>query len=105
MRELQAHHEARRAAMKETHNEIYNDFENIRTELEAISIEFNLLTDHQVTLDANFSKFGYNAHLRTKDLELPATSPSESHRFNELSSNWNISRQAATSLKFWRTAG
>lgn len=32
-------------------------------ELDALSKELHLLTEHGVALDANFSKFGYSAHL------------------------------------------
>ena len=39
----------------------------MKTELDLLSAELHNLTEHGVALDANFSKFGYSAHLRTKD--------------------------------------
>ncbi|KAE8452640.1 hypothetical protein EG329_013899 [Mollisiaceae sp. DMI_Dod_QoI] len=102
IRELQAHHESRRASIRETHSDIYHDFEHIRSELDAISAELDQLTDHHVTLDANFSKFGYSAHLRTIDVENPSTPGSEDSGFGELSGDWNMARQAGMNIKFWK---
>lgn len=102
IRELQAHHESRRLSIREKHSDIYNEFEHIKTELDAISTELNLLTDHHVTLDANFSKFGYSAHLRTIDVEDPSTLGSENSGFDELSEDWKMARQAGMNLKFWK---
>jgi low temperature requirement protein LtrA len=53
--------------LREQHGEIYDQFENVKTELDLLSEELHNLTEHGVALDANFSKFGYSAHLRTKD--------------------------------------
>ena len=67
IRELHSHHENRRNSFREKHGEIYDQFENVKTELDLLSEELHNLTEHGVALDANFSKFGYSAHLRTKD--------------------------------------
>jgi low temperature requirement protein LtrA len=67
IRELHGHHERRRNTLREQHGEIYDQFENVKTELDLLSEELHNLTEHGVALDANFSKFGYSAHLRTKD--------------------------------------
>ena len=42
---------------------MFDEFENVRTELDALAEELQALTDHGVSLDANFSKFGYDAHI------------------------------------------
>lgn len=102
IRELQAHHERRRVSIREKHGDIYNEFEHIKSELDAISVELDLLTDHHVTLDANFSKFGYSAHLRTIDVETPSTPGPESSTFSELSEDWKLARQTGMNLKFWK---
>jgi low temperature requirement protein LtrA len=104
IRELQAHHEGRRVSIREKHSDIYNEFEHIKSELDAISAELDLLTDHHVTLDANFSKFGYNAHLRTTDPDDPSTNRrgSGNSSFSELSEDWLTARQAGVNLKFWK---
>ncbi|KAG4435821.1 hypothetical protein IFR05_008680 [Cadophora sp. M221] len=99
IRELKAHHESRRASIRENHTEIYNDFEHIESELAAIAAELDMLTDHHVTLDANFSKFGYSAHLRTLDSEDQAASSSGASSFSELS---EASKQPGMNVKFWK---
>lgn len=63
VREIHGHHEQRRRELQETHGAIYDDFENVHTQLNALSAELNALTEHGVALDANFSKYGYDAHL------------------------------------------
>jgi hypothetical protein len=51
--------------MKEEHPEIADEFERVIRELDALSTELHLVSDHAVQLDANFSKYGYSAHLST----------------------------------------
>ena len=63
VREIHAHHEERRSKLREQHGSIYDDFENVHTQLNNLSAELQLLTEHGVALDASFSKFGYDAHL------------------------------------------
>ena len=63
VREIHAHHEQRRSELREQHGVIYEYFENVYTQLNNLSAELQLLTEHGVALDANFSKFGYDAHL------------------------------------------
>ncbi|KAG9234335.1 bacterial low temperature requirement A protein-domain-containing protein [Amylocarpus encephaloides] len=67
LRQAHTHHEGRRDAMREEHGEKYDEFENVRAELDVLGSELHMLTDHAVSLDANFSKYGYSAHLRTYD--------------------------------------
>ncbi|KAG4419008.1 hypothetical protein IFR04_007869 [Cadophora malorum] len=99
IRELKAHHENRRESIRENHSDIYNDFEHIQSELTAIAAELDMLTDHHVTLDANFSKFGYSAHLRTLDVEDRAGSSSGASSFSDGS---EASNQAGMNMKFWK---
>lgn len=47
--------------------EAWDEFEHVRNELDALGGELHMLTDHAVSLDANFGKYGYSAHLRTYD--------------------------------------
>jgi len=67
LRKAHSHHETRREKLKEKHGSAYDEFENVRAELDALGSELHMLTDHAVSLDANFSKYGYSAHLRTYD--------------------------------------
>ncbi|KAL8720036.1 MAG: hypothetical protein Q9225_003052 [Loekoesia sp. 1 TL-2023] len=64
VREIHAHHEQRKGELREKHAGIYDEFENVHSQLDALSNELHLLTEQGVALDANFSKFGYDAHLR-----------------------------------------
>ncbi|TVY12845.1 hypothetical protein LARI1_G008847, partial [Lachnellula arida] len=67
LRQAHTHHESRREALRERHGSAYDEFESVRSELDALGSELHMLTDHSVSLDANFSKYGYSAHLRTYD--------------------------------------
>jgi len=67
LRQAHTHHESRRDALKQKHGSAYDEFENVKSELDALGSELHMLTDHAVSLDANFSKYGYSAHLRTYD--------------------------------------
>lgn len=42
-------------------------FDTVRNQLDILDSELHLLTDHAVSLDASFGRFGYSAHLRTLD--------------------------------------
>jgi low temperature requirement protein LtrA len=88
--------------MREKHSDVYNEFEHVKSELDAISAELDLLTDHHVTLDANFSKFGYSAHLRTIDVEDSSYPEFRSSSFSESSDDWKMARQPGMDLKFWK---
>lgn len=64
MREIHAFHENRRHDLRNRHgHQIYDEFELVKSELDALADELLHLSDHGVALDANFSKFGYDAHI------------------------------------------
>ncbi|KAI4131689.1 MAG: hypothetical protein LQ338_001090 [Usnochroma carphineum] len=63
VREMHAHHEQRKGELREKHADVYDEFEHVHAQLGALQDELHLLTEHGVSLDANFSKFGYDAHL------------------------------------------
>lgn len=67
LRTAHSHHESKRQALKDKHGDAYDEFENVKSELDVLGSELHMLTDHSVALDANFSKYGYSAHLRTYD--------------------------------------
>ncbi|KAI9647287.1 hypothetical protein NHQ30_003670 [Ciborinia camelliae] len=80
LRTAHSHHENKRQVLKEKHGDAYDEFENVRSELDTLLSELHMLTDHSVALDANFSKYGYSAHLRTYDDGLgPSSSASSLH--------------------------
>ena len=63
MREIHAFHENRRHDLRTQHGQIYDEFELVKSELDTLSEELLHLSDRGVALDANFSKFGYDAHI------------------------------------------
>ncbi|KAJ8071428.1 hypothetical protein OCU04_001749 [Sclerotinia nivalis] len=67
LRAAHTHHESKRQALKDKHGDAYDEIENVKSELDVLVSELHMLTDHAVALDANFSKYGYSAHLRTYD--------------------------------------
>lgn len=68
VRELHMHHEQRREHLRNTHGNVYDEVEHVKTELDILANELHQLTDHGISLDANFSKFGYDAHISEKGL-------------------------------------
>ncbi len=59
LRTTLSHHEGRRDALRMKHGNDFDEFENVRAELDHLESELHMLTDHAVSLDANFSKYGY----------------------------------------------
>ena len=57
-----------------------------------------MLTSHAVQLDANFSKYGYSAHLRTKDG--PSTDSLADSSFDK--ETWHSDRQHGTAIHFYQ---
>ena len=96
VREIHNHHEKRRESLREQHAHIYDEVENLKGELDTLAEELHSLTDHGVALDANFSKFGYDAQIRTRDPESSASSLSDKHH------DWEAERRMGESLKFWK---
>ncbi|KAF2721882.1 hypothetical protein K431DRAFT_65128 [Polychaeton citri CBS 116435] len=69
LRECHSHHEGRRQSLRQRHGEIYEQFASVQSELEQLQYELERVTSHGVSLDAHFSRFGYNARIRTYDDE------------------------------------
>ncbi|KAL8711317.1 MAG: hypothetical protein Q9220_004214 [cf. Caloplaca sp. 1 TL-2023] len=101
VREIHNHHEERRDQLREEHANVYDEIENVHFQLDALSRELNSLTDHGVSLDANFSKFGYDAHLRTRDNDSSANSISRSSSEHG-QRDWEAERRQGRSLKLWK---
>ena len=119
MREIHAFHEDKRHHLRSQHGQIYDEFELVKSELDSLADELLHLSDHGVALDANFSKFGYDAHISedegrfraernmlihggvgTRDPDSSTNSlsgdRSSSHR------DWDAERRNGQALKFWR---
>ncbi|KAG8528058.1 uncharacterized protein KY384_006974 [Bacidia gigantensis] len=97
VREIHDHHEQRRHHLRTKHGEVYDEFEHVRDQLDILSEEMHMLTDHGVSLDANFSKFGYDARIRTRDPGSDTSSMVSSEK-----RDWDAERKKGTAIKFWR---
>ncbi|KAJ4501928.1 hypothetical protein HRR80_009524 [Exophiala dermatitidis] len=67
IRELHSYQEAKSRELKEQHGSVYADIEKVKAELDTLAAEIHQITAHAVSLDASFDRYGYSAHLRTKD--------------------------------------
>ncbi|KAF3901593.1 hypothetical protein ABW21_db0204023 [Orbilia brochopaga] len=65
LKESKEHHEGLTNALRERHPEIVGEMERLQGQMEEISHDLHSITKHDVHLEANFSKFGYSANLRT----------------------------------------
>lgn len=66
VRTLHAHSEEKKKALQRNYSDVYDEFEKVHRELDALSTELSSLTDRSVALDANFSRYGYNANIRRR---------------------------------------
>lgn len=67
IKDVHEHHMSRRDVLREKNAELFQEFDEVHDTLNHLSDELNRLTDHAVSLDASFNKYGYSAHIRTKD--------------------------------------
>lgn len=67
LRETHSHHEKARENLRIKHGKEFDEFERIVKELDRLSTELHMVSEHAVQLDANFEKYGYSAHLRKCD--------------------------------------
>jgi low temperature requirement protein LtrA len=99
LRQTHAHHEDRHRQLKEEHGELAQEFERVIRELDALSTELHMISEHAVQLDANFSKYGYSAHLRTKDGADSLLSSGDSSFDKE---TWHAERKLGESMRFYQ---
>ena len=106
LRQAHTHHESQREELRRKHGSAYDEFDHVRTELEALGAELHMLTDHAVSLDANFSKYGYSAHLRTyDDASTPASSASSISGFHDPDhekKDWEAEKRNGRIMKVWK---
>lgn len=67
LRLAQDHHESRRDDLRMQHPELFERFDEVHAQLDALSAELDRVTTHGVSLEAHFNKFGYDAHIRSYD--------------------------------------
>ncbi|KYG42820.1 hypothetical protein M433DRAFT_146436 [Acidomyces richmondensis BFW] len=70
VRAARVYHEARREELRHEHGVLYERFADVHAELDALHAELERVTTQGVSLEAHFSKFGYNAHIKSYDDEL-----------------------------------
>jgi hypothetical protein len=107
LRRAHSHHEERRESLRKRHGQVYDEFEHVRDELEMLGSELHMLTDHAVSLDANFSKYGYSAHLRTyDDHSSPGSSASSLHNTDtHEKKDWEAERRNGRVMKIYKKVG
>lgn len=101
LRHTHQHHTKQHERLKEEHPGIAEELERVIRELDDLSRELHMVSSHAVQLDANFSKYGYSAHLRTKDS--PTASGAASMR-SELfdKETWDAERKLGTTMRFYQ---
>ncbi|KAH7392845.1 bacterial low temperature requirement A protein-domain-containing protein [Pyrenochaeta sp. MPI-SDFR-AT-0127] len=99
LRHTHAHHEDRHKKLKEEHGDLALEFERVIRELDALSNELHMISEHAVQLDANFSKYGYSAHLRTKEGPESLHSSGESTFDKE---TWHAERKLGETMRFYQ---
>lgn len=102
-----SHHEGKREALRLKYGDDFDEFEHVRAELDHLVSELHMLTDHAVSLDANFSKYGYSAHLRTFDDESsPLASSSSSlsgfHDPDHEKKDWAAEKRNGRIMKLYK---
>ncbi|RFU32656.1 hypothetical protein B7463_g3676, partial [Scytalidium lignicola] len=104
LRKAHSHHEGRREELRQQHGTTFDEFEHVRSQLDVLGSELHMLTDHAVSLDANFSKYGYAAHLRTYDDDesTPGSSASSLHGSNHEKRDWEAERRNARVMKIYK---
>ncbi|TKA79689.1 hypothetical protein B0A55_04073 [Friedmanniomyces simplex] len=100
------HHEARRAELHAQHKDIYERFADVHAELDSLSHELERVTTHGVSLEAHFSRFGYDAHVKSyEEEESPTQSGASTPRSSVSGQRRGSGEQESdygSSLKLWK---
>ncbi|KAI4946479.1 hypothetical protein J4E91_007167 [Alternaria rosae] len=99
LRHTHAHHTAHHRQLHQDHGTLAQEFERVIRDLDTLSTELHMLTSHAVQLDANFSKYGYSAHLRTKEDSSSTDSLADSSFDKE---TWHSDRSRGTAIHFYQ---
>lgn len=98
--EIKDHHLERRVTLREKNADLFEEFDQLHEMLDHLHAELDVLTERAVALDASFNKFGYNAHIRTKDEGDSSSIHSGSDGSTAESRHQDRSLDP---LRFWRT--
>ncbi|KAF2672246.1 hypothetical protein BT63DRAFT_369506 [Microthyrium microscopicum] len=106
LRDAHNHHEILRNGLRVKHGHDFDEFERIIKELDKLQHELHQISEHAVKLDANFSKYGYSANLRS----LPAESGTNSSSASTLGAHddhehrdWESERNQGDHMVFFQT--
>ncbi|KAK0959151.1 hypothetical protein LTR91_021001 [Friedmanniomyces endolithicus] len=106
IRQAKQHHEARRATLQTEHKDVYERFADVHAELDNLSRELERVTTHGVNLEAHFSRFGYDAHVKSyDDEESPSHSGASTPRSGVAGGRRGSAEQESdygSSLKLWK---
>jgi hypothetical protein len=103
LRHTHAHHLNHHSQLKAEHPDLANEFERVIREIDTLSAELQFISQHAVQLDANFSKYGYSAHLRTHDsssLSHPSLNSSGDSAFDI--NTWQAERKLGSFMRFYQ---
>lgn len=92
----------RRAALKQKNADLFDEFDQLHDTLDHLQAEMDALTERAVALDSSFSKFGYDAHIRTKD-DVETGSTHSGHSGANTSAESRHKDRSVDPLRFWRT--
>lgn len=67
LRQFKTHHERRKSQLHELHGPAFEEWEEVHNQLNSVTTELDRLAERTSGLNANFSKFGFDALLRTYD--------------------------------------
>ena len=100
LRRTFSHQESRRNQLREENALFATEFERVIREIDALSNELREISEHAVQLDANFSKYGYSAHLRTKDGPDESLHSSSESTFDK--ETWQAERKLGETMRFFQ---
>lgn len=84
LKDAHDHHTTKREALRDQHRDVYEHITNVNQDLADIANELDRVTTHGVKLEAHFTRFGYDAHVRSyDDNEEPGTASRRSSMSGE----------------------
>lgn len=101
LRQTHEWHESARDQLRVKYGAQFDEFERVVRELDALSYELNAISDC-VQLDANFERYGYSAHLRTRDSPSGSTSDLLSHSDSRSVRDWDAAKKQGQPMRFWQ---
>ncbi|KAK5997012.1 hypothetical protein PT974_02361 [Cladobotryum mycophilum] len=104
LRQSRDHHEDRRKRLREQHGPAFEEWERIHNQLNKVNSELERLENQSTGLHGNFSKFGYDAALRTYSDEdhIMASSHASISEKSIDTANYGAERRGETTKLFKR---